>query len=157
MATLTSNPNFLSPVGFQFKIDTQEFPNLEYFATACTMPGFNLTSVDTPFRGVNLAMTGDRLTFDELALRVNVTENLENYVETFNWMHRLINSNQKEENLKYDATLLILSSHNNVSKEIKFNGVFPTALSAIEFDTQAETVDYVQADITFGFTNFEIN
>ena len=157
MTTLTSNPNFLSPVGFQFKIDYQEFPNLEYFATACTLPGFSLTSVETPYRGVNLAMTGDRLAFDELALRVNVTENLENYIETFNWMHRVISTAGKEEDLKYDATLLILSSHNNVSKEIKFKGVFPTSLSSIEFNTQLENVDYVQADISFGFTNFEIN
>ena len=72
-------------------------------------------------------------------------------------MHRVISTAGKEEDLKYDATLLILSSHNNVSKEIKFKGVFPTSLSSIEFNTQLENVDYVQADISFGFTNFEIN
>ena len=48
MASLTTNKNFLSPVGFQFKISSNNYPNLEYFATACTLPGFNLDSVASP-------------------------------------------------------------------------------------------------------------
>ena len=69
MATLTTNKNFLSPVGFQFKISSNLYPNLEYFAVAATLP-------------VNLAFTGDRITFDDLSLRINRTENLDNYIET---------------------------------------------------------------------------
>ena len=157
MASLTTNKNFLSPVGFQFKISSNNYPNLEYFATACTLPGFNLDSVASPYRGVNLALTGDRINFDELGLRINVTENFENYIETFNWMHNIINNNGADEDYKADATLLVLTSHNNVSKEIKFNGIFPTALSALEFDTQLESVDYLQADVQFSYTNFEIS
>tara|TARA_S200000501_G_scaffold208775_1_gene196074 strand:- start:35 stop:508 length:474 start_codon:yes stop_codon:yes gene_type:complete len=157
MATLTTNKNFLSPVGFQFKINSNNYPNLEYFATACTLPGFNLDSVASPYRGVNLALTGDRINFDELGLRINVTEDFDNYIETFNWMHSIINNKGADEDYKADASLLVLTSHNNVSKEIKFSGIFPTALSSLEFDTQLESVDYIQADIQFSFTNFEIS
>lgn len=155
MATLTTNKNFLSPIGFQFKINSIRYPNLEYFATGCQLPGFSVVAVDTPYRGTNLAMTGDRITFEDLSLRVNITENLENYIETFNWMHNLINANNPED-FKEDATLLILNSHNNVSKEIKFNGIFPTNVAAIEFNAQATEVEMVQADIQFAYTNFEI-
>lgn len=153
MATLTTNKNFLSPTGFQFKIDTL-YPNLEYFAVGATLPGISMTAAEQSYRGVNLAFTGDRLTFEDLALRVNVTENLENYVETFDWIHNLAQTKNAED-FKVDATLLILSSHNNVVKEIAFKGVFPTSMSAVEFDTQTESIEYVQMDITFNYTNFE--
>ena len=154
MATLTTNKNFLSPVGFQFKINSNQYPNLEYFAVAATLPGVNMSATQTPYKGVNLQFTGDRLAFEDLSLRVNVTENLENYIETFDWLHSIAQSKNSEE-LKVDATLLILSSHNNVVKEVEFKGVFPTSLSPIDFDEQAESIQYVQMDITFSYTNFE--
>jgi hypothetical protein len=154
MATLTTNKNFLSPVGFQFKIDSTKYPNLEYFAVAASLPGISIAPVETPYRGVNLSFTGDRLSFEDLALRINVTEDMENYIETFDWIHNLAQTNNAED-FKADATLLILSSHNNVSKEIQFKGVFPTNISAVEFDAQAESVEYVQMDVTFAYTNFE--
>ena len=154
MATLTTNKNFLSPVGFQFKIISNQYPNLEYFAVAATLPGVNMSATQTPYKGVNLQFTGDRLAFEDLSLRVNVTENLENYIETFDWLHSIAQSKNSEE-LKVDATLLILSSHNNVVKEVEFKGVFPTSLSPIDFDAQAESIQYVQMDITFSYTNFE--
>ena len=154
MATLTTNKNFLSPVGFQFKISSNQYPNLEYFAVAATLPGVNMSATQTPYKGVNLQFTGDRLAFEDLSLRVNVTENLENYIETFDWLHSIAQSKNSEE-LKVDATLLILSSHNNVVKEVEFKGVFPTSLSPIDFDAQAVSIQYVQMDITFSYTNFE--
>ena len=154
MATLTTNKNFLSPVGFQFKINSNQYPNLEYFAVAATLPGVNMSATQTPYKGVNLQFTGDRLAFEDLSLRVNVTENLENYIETFDWLHSIAQSKNSEE-LKVDATLLILSSHNNVVKEVEFKGVFPTSLSPIDFDAQVESIQYVQMDITFSYTNFE--
>lgn len=154
MATLTTNKNFLSPVGFQFKISSTEYPNLEYFAVGATLPGLSITAAEQSYRGVNLAFTGDRLSFDDLTLRINVTEDLDNYIETFNWLHNLAQTNNAEDQ-KVDATLLILTSHNNVNKEIQFKGVFPTGMAPIEFDAQAESIDYVQMDITFAYTNFE--
>ena len=154
MATVTTNKNFLSPVGFQFKINSNNYGNLEYFAVGCTLPGLNLVAVDAPYRGVNLSFTGDRLTFEDLSLRINITENLDNYIETFNWMHHLIQTKNAEDQ-KVDATLLILTSHNNVVKEVKFNGVFPVSMSPIEFDSQADSIEYAQMDITFQYTNFE--
>jgi adenosine deaminase len=154
MATLTTNKNFLSPTGFQFKINSTQYANLEYFAVGATLPGVSMSASEQAYRGVNLAFTGDRLTFEDLTLRINVTENLENYIETFDWMHNLAQTSTAED-FKVDATLLILTSHNNVVKEIQFKGVFPTSMSAVEFDTQTESIEYVQMDITFNYTNFE--
>jgi len=154
MATLTTNKNFLSPVGFQFKINSNTYANLEYFAVGATLPGLTISAIEQGYRGVTLGFTGDRLEFEDLTLRVNVTENLDNYIETFDWMHNIAQTGDAED-FKQDATLLILTSHNNVIKEVQFKGVFPTSLSPIEFDAQAESIEYVQMDVSFAYTNFE--
>jgi len=153
--SLTTNKNFLSPVGFQFKVNAKQFPNVEYFCTAVTLPGITLSESNVPYKGVNVAMTGDRINFDELAIRFNVTENMDNYIEMFNWMHNIINSADAE-SYKFDATLSILTSHNNISKEISFKDCFPTNLSALEFSTQQTDVEYLQADTSFKYTYYEI-
>lgn len=151
---LTTNKNFLSPVGFSFKINSTEYPNLEYFCTAVTLPGLSLGEAAQPYRGTSLAFTGDRIEFDDLSIRFNITENMENYIETFEWMHSLIQSSNAED-LKVDATLLVLSSHNNVTKEIKFSGVFPNGLSAVEFNSQNSDIEYLQAELSLKYTSFE--
>ena len=153
--TLTTNKNFLSPVGFHFTVNAKSFPNIEYFCTAVTLPGISLAESTVPFRGTNIAMTGDRINFDALAIRFNVTENMENYVEMFNWMNNII-KDPLGESYKFDATLSILTSHNNVSKEILFKDCFPTSLSALEFSTQQTDVEYLQADTSFKYTYYEI-
>ena len=153
MATLTTNKNFLSPVGFQFKIDSAIYPNLEYFCTAVTLPDISVTEAPVPYRTVNTAVSGDRISFSSLALRFNITEDMENYIEMFNWMHRLVSN---PENQVADATLSILSSHNNVTKEIIFKDCFPTNLSSLEFSTQQTEIEYLQADVTLKYTTFEI-
>ncbi len=157
MATLTTNKNFLSPVGFTLKIDSTNFANTEYFCTSVSLPGISVGDVSVPYKGVNLGMTGDRMVFDDLAIRFNVTENMENYIEIYNWMHNQIQKKDADDNYKYDARLLILSSHNNVAKQIKFESIYPVSLGAITFDAQQADVEYAQADCTFKYTLFEFD
>ena len=149
---LTTNKNFLSPIGFTFKIDAQ-FANTEYFCTQVELPGISLSAIEQPYKGVNLGLTGDRMTFDQLTITFNVTENLENYMEIYDWMHNVIQ--KKGEDYKYDARLMILSSHNNVAKTIKFQDIFPTNLSSISFNAQQSDIEYVQASVSFKYTYFE--
>ena len=153
MATLTTNKNFLSPVGFQFKIDSNQYPNVEYFCTAVTLPDISAAETPIPYKTLNTAMTADRLNFGSLALRFNITEDMENYIEMFNWLNRIVNNDKEQVS---DATLSILSSHNNVTREIKFKDCFPTSLSAVEFSTQQTDIEYLQADVVLKYTTFEI-
>ena len=157
MATLTTNKNFLSPIGFTLKINSTRYANLEYFCTSVNLPSVGIAGADIPYRGANLSAPGDRLTFGEFSITANVTENFENYVETFNWMHSFVNSKGKaSEDAKEDATLMIYTSHNNISKEIQFKGIFPVSLSDLTFDSKLTDIDYVQMTIGFNYTNYEI-
>lgn len=152
MSTLTSNKNFLSPIGFQLVINRTKYANIDYFCTGVTLPSVDLAETPAPYRGVNHAVAGDRLNFSELSITFNVTEDMENYIETFNWMHDSI----KESAVEEDAELLIYNSHNNVSKRIKFSGIFPTSLDSLDFNTQNDSLEYLQATVSFKYTSFEI-
>lgn len=152
---VTTNKNFLSPVGFQLKIDYIKYPNLEYFCTAAELPGISMSEAPLPYKGANIGFVGDRINFDDLTIRFNVTENMENYLETYNWMHDIVNGSKPMNELMSDATLIILNSHMNKSKEIQFKDIFPTALSGLQFDTASPDVEYLTAEVTFKYTYFE--
>lgn len=156
MATLTTNKNFLSPLGFTLKINSTRYANLEYFCTQIAIPTLNMTAAEVPYQGVNFTTTGERITFGELTITANVTEDFDNYIETFDWMQKLANAKGKDaEDAKEDASLMIYTSHNNISKEIKFKGIFPTSISELTFDTKVEELEYVQMTIGFSYTTFE--
>lgn len=148
---ITNNKNFLSPVGFQLKLNSSKYENTEYFCTSVTLPDLTLAESPLPYRGSNIAMSGDRINFSNLEVTFNVTENMENYIEIYNWLHDIASAGES----KIDGTLMILSSHNNTTKEILFRDLFPTSLSALEFSTQQTEVEYLQASVSFKYTYFE--
>lgn len=153
---LTTNINYLSPTGFQLKINSLRYPNLEYFATTVSLPSVSLDPQPLNYKTLDFDATGGRLKFGDFNLTVQITENFDNYLETFNWMHNLASKTGKEaEDLKEDAVLLVFTSHNNVNKTIRFKDIFPTSLGALEFTSTAEGVNYQTCEITFSYTNFE--
>ena len=153
---LTKNINYLSPTGFQLKINSLRYPNLEYFCTTVSIPSILLEEQAIPYKTVDNAAPGSRLSFGDLSLTVQITENFDNYLETYNWMHDIASAKGKEvENLKEDATLLVFTSHNNVNKTIRFKDIFPTGIGALEFTSTAESVNYLSTEINFSYTNFE--
>ena len=156
MATLTANKNYLSPTGFHLKINSLRFPNLEYFATTITLPQITLEEQALPYKTVDYAAPGTRLSFSDLSITAQITENFDNYLETFNWMHSIAASKGKDvEDLKEDATLMVFTSHNNVNKTIRFKDIFPTGIGSLEFSSTATEINYLSTEITFSYTNFE--
>ena len=53
------------------------------------------------------------------------------------------------------ATLNILTSKNNANIEVRFSDVFPVTLSALNFNQQANDVDYLQATVSFKYKLYE--
>ena len=54
-----------------------------------------------------------------------------------------------------DATLNVLTSKNNANIEVRFSDVFPTALTVLEFNQQADDVSYLSATVTFKYKVYE--
>ena len=54
-----------------------------------------------------------------------------------------------------DATLNVLTSKNNPNIEVRFSDVFPTALTGLDFNQQADDINYLSATVTFKYKVFE--
>ena len=55
-----------------------------------------------------------------------------------------------------DATLMVLSIKNNPIVQVNYADVFPTSLSALDFNQNATDVEYLQATATFKYKLYEI-
>ena len=151
MNNLTLNKNLLSPNGFKVTIDSTKFANTEYFCISAPIPSVSATEVNVPFRNRQNSYAGEKVTYSPLDIRYMVTENLENYIELFNWLVGNSNLNAVE---THDITLHILSSSNNVIRQVKFVEAFPVAIGAIDFFTQNTDVEYVVADTSFQYSHY---
>ena len=180
--------DYASPT--QFKFQLSKLPKVEYFTTACNIPGISLNATVQPTPLADIPLPGDTLIFSDLTITFLVDENLENYREIHGWMYGIgfPKSRTQFANLveagkdrfptggkdsqptdsgkvKYgasplgpifsDATLSVLSSKNRGNIEVRFNNVFPTSLSGLQFDQQADDVNYLTASVTFKYKLYE--
>ena len=180
--------DYASPT--QFKFQLTKLPKVEYFTTACNIPGISLSSALQPTPLKDIPIPGDTVEFNDLEITFLVDENLENYREIHGWMYgigfpkdrqqysALVDANKDRfpttgkdskstdaGKVKYgampigpifsDATLNVLTSKNTANIEVRFSDVFPTALSGLNFDQQADDVNYLSATVTFKYKIYE--
>ena len=150
--SVTLNKNFLSPNGFRLTIHSKQFSNVEYFCINSPLPAVSANDISLPFRNRQNSYPGERVQYAPLDIRYMVTEQLENYIELFNW---LISNSNSESMATHDITLSILTSSNNVVRQIRFVDAFPTSIGAIDFHTQNTDVEYVIGEASFAYSSFE--
>jgi hypothetical protein len=148
---LTTNTNLLSPIGFKLTINRQKYANTEYFITSFSIPEITAGEIAMAFRGGIAFQSSESRQFGSLNLRFAIDEDMKNYTEIYNWI--------KENTEKYEAAdmiLSVMSSHSTLNKQFQFKNAFPTSLSGVEFNTQANDVTYVQGEVTFRYDEFLI-
>ena len=180
--------DYASPT--QFKFQLAKLPKVEYFTTACNIPGISLSAALQPTPLKDIPLPGDTVEFNDLEITFLVDENLENYREIHGWIYgigfpkdnkqysALVDANKDRfpttgkdsqthdaGKVKYgampigpifsDATLNVLTSKNTANIEVRFSDVFPTALSGLNFDQQADDVNYLSATVTFKYKIYE--
>lgn len=146
------NSNLLSLTGFKLIINNVDFKHTQYFAVSASFPSVSLPEITTGFKNMAGFVSGDRLTYDALNIRIAIDENLESYNELFNWLRH----NTKTQALKtHDIVLCFLTNHNNVGRKVKFTNAFPTSLGGIEFSVQQSDVEYAAVDVGFRYDYFE--
>ena len=164
------NPQFLSPLGFNFLI--KKLPNTNYFVQSVNVPSVQATDVVVPTPFTNIPTIGDRLNYSEFQLSFKVDEDMTNYIELYDWLLQLHfpedfaqskNIYQKQNNVDFladgpysDATLTVLNSAMNPNKEVIFEDCYPIALSDLQFSTTAASVDYIESQATFRYRMFRI-
>jgi len=167
MAELTDNINLFQPTGFKLVIDRKNFPNLEFFAQTVNHPGATLSAAEVPFSRVgSIPVAGDSLTFGELSVTILLDEDFNSYTELFNWLVRLVNTEQKsayaasqEEGAlatSTDITVVALTSHNNLNKKIKYIDAIPVSIGDINFESTNSGVEFLTFPVSFRYSYFEI-
>ena len=165
-----SNKNFLSPLGFKFFI--KKTPNINWFIQAVNLPTVALPdlTIATPF--INVPVPGDRVQFSNLEVTFRVDEDMQNYIEIFNWLIAAgfpetfeqykgpdpsSNRNRfSQKEIISDATLIVHDSKMNPKTEITFKDLFPVSISELKFDTTMPDVNYIQSTVSFRYTSFNI-
>jgi hypothetical protein len=145
-------------------------PNVEFWCQKFPIPGVELgvATMATPF--IDLTYPGEHMKFDELEIVFKVDDNLENYLELFNWITALGKPDSFKEYAKIyaepqmsglgiscDITALIVDAKRNVNMEIVFTDAFITALSGITFDSTLEDIVYINAAARFSYQRYYIH
>jgi hypothetical protein len=167
-----TNRNFLSPVGFQFTL--QKKPKIDFFCNSANIPGINLGVAMQPTPLKAIPIPGETLTYDDLTLRFMVDEDMENYLEVWNWLNQfgfphdwgqyqqLLNEDENSKGKQTaisgmsDGTLFVYNSNYNVNLKVEYKDLFPVSLSSIQFDTTATEITYASAEVVFKYTIYDI-
>lgn len=155
--------NYLSPVEFRFVI--KRLPFVTFFTQRASLPGVTINPVEqsTPFK--NIYLTGDKLLYDQFTVEFRINENMDNYMEIYNWMvglafpesfDQFANLNDSQDGLYSDASLLVMNSGRNPNILYKLKDIFPINLSNVDFDTTVGDIDYVPASVTFQIGSYDI-
>ena len=161
------NKSFLSPIGFKFTI--QRLPHVNYFCTSVELPEISIgqiTTIQNPF--IRLPVPGDKLDFGLLNIRFRVDEDMKNFQEIYDWLIALgfpdnfaqrgaiqrTTTNVGE--VYSDGSLILTTAQFQPNIEVKFTDMYPTSLSAVQFDIERTDIEYLQADVNFAFRKYEL-
>ena len=154
-STVNEAMSFAAPANFRLTLDRLKYPNVEFSVQTVALPDMSVDGaiVNTPQR--NFAMAPDKVTYSPFELTFLVDEYLQNYIEIHDWIMGLVKEPETRTVQKTrDMTLHILTSHNNVAKEIQFIDAYPVSLSSLPFDTTVTDTNYLVANVTFNYSYF---
>ena len=162
--------NFLQPNAFKLTINRKNFPNLEFFCQSFLHPETTTNAGEVPYQRIsNIPMPPDKISFGELTCMVILDEEMNSYTEMHNWMQRLIQTKSKsamsvgtnKANFDQspptyaDITLSILSSANNVTRQIRYIDCLPSSLGNISFESISGGDQFITYPASFRFSYFE--
>jgi len=168
------NVNFLGQNGFQLTL--LRLPHVVYFTQRTELPSLDIPAAITSSPFSHLPKPGDRISWAPWTLTFKIDENLKNYYEIYHWIREIGHPVSLTETstavtapwhleakgaaraaaFMTDGTLTILSSSKNPIASVIFKDMFPTALSGLNFELTAETVNYAEATVTFAYRMYEL-
>ena len=148
-------PNYLNPTSFVLQLDSVTYPTAEFTIQTMILPDISVAGAPfvTPSR--NIAIASDKIEYGAFECSFLVDEELVNYQEIHDWIYNQVEDNQSSSNVR-DLTLNIMSSANNLVKQIRFIDAYPTSLSSLPFDITTTDVEYLTAMVSFNYSYFQI-
>ena len=163
------NRNFLSPIGFKFTVS--KTPKVNFFCNSARIPEIVLGTAVQPNYLKDIDVPGDKLQYGDFSLRFLVDEQLENYMAIHNWLTGLgfpqtaqeykdlttdLKGDRDTDLAFSDGSLHILNSNYRNVAVVKFEGMFPTSLSSLEFEATDNDINYFTAEVNFKYTVYNI-
>jgi hypothetical protein len=145
--------NFLNPTSFVLSLDSQTYPNAEFTVQTMVLPDVTTAGAVYATRSRNITIGSDKIEYGPFECSFLVDEDLTNYKEIYDWLYAQVDATGA--NVR-DITLSILSSANNVNKQIRFIDAHPTNLSSLPFDITTTDIEYLVATVSFEYSYFEI-
>ena len=165
------NTNFLQST--RFVLAFPRISNTQYFCQEVNLPGVSMNEAIQPTPFVDLPIPGNKLIYEPLNITFIVDEELQSWIEIHDWLRAMtFPTNFGEyENLKNlssvsyyapkpqysDGVLNVLSALNNLKTTIHFTDIFPTSLSAIQFNSTDTDTPTITATASFRYSWYDIS
>lgn len=155
--------NYLSTGGFDIKVS--RLPHVEFFAQKFTIPSISAEPVETQTPLRSFYSVPDKLRFADLDLAFIIDENMNNYIEIFEWLKGLGSPDNlqqyaaledSKEGLTSDISVILLNSHKNPNIKFTFLNAFPTGLTPISLDMSQQDVVYAEATVSMRYDAFTV-
>jgi len=153
---------------YQFQL--KRAPSLSYFAQTVKIPDIKAAAAEITSPFLNMPFVPDHLTFEPLVVTFQVDTNLQNWLEIFNWMNGISNSdgtaraykvmnNNANPNfsLYSDILLALLDSQKNPTLMFNFTKAFPIDLTGPQLKSSVSEAQYLESTVTFRYLNYTIN
>ena len=170
------NKSILNRNNFRLLID--KVPTVEYYVRTCNIPGVQFSeAVQAAGLGLDAFFPGDKASFDTLEVSFIVDEDLQNFIEMYDWIDSIVPISNTENFATYtetaknkpnvlasidndrnqysDITLVINTNKNIPNRFIRFKDAFPVSLSSIELESGADAEPAI-CTVSFRFTHYEI-
>lgn len=155
---LVDDVTFVSPTGFKLLIDSLRYPNAQFTVQSASIPEVSIGTavLSTPQR--DLELPGDKVGYEDFSMNFLIDEGLVNYTEIHDWILGMaLEPNVDNQYKTRDMTLMVLDSHNNVSRQVRFVDAYPTSLSTLDFDATATDITYLIGTANFKYSYFKVD
>jgi hypothetical protein len=162
------NKNILSHLNFSLSL--KRAPHVDFFIQKINTPWLRLDSPNSPNPFSVIPTPGDHLAFGPLDITFKIDEDLNNYMELYNWIRGLGKPANFDEfkaladqpqhlgsGILSDMSVTIMSNIKNPNKSLIFIDAFPIYLSGMRLDTTDPAVSYLVADATFKYQRFDVS
>ena len=155
-----TNESYLQPISFQFQCPRT--PTLNYFAQSVSIPSIDCAAALQPTALVSSPLPGQDFTYNPLTVSFIVDENMNNWLEVYNWMistkatDRFDRVSAPADQFS-DASILIMNNKMKAIRRIEFYRIFPTNLTEIPFDSASTDPSPILATATFAYTFYEVS
>ena len=152
------NLNLTNPLNF--KMSFSRLPSVEFFIQRVSIPSMVMGELFQPTTFIEQTQIGDKITFDQLTIGVQIDEELRNYEAIYNWIvglgfpdefSQFTDLRNSADGLQSDASLHILSNSANPILALTFKDIYPVLMGGLDYDSSLDTNPMI-IDMGFKFS-----